>query len=55
MNFEEISASYTQCKRCTGWFHEDHIIECITKEGEYLADLCAQCLEHWLSFSGEHQ
>ena len=51
MNFEK----YTQCSRCTGWFDEDHIIGCVTTDNEYLADLCEQCVQSWLSFSGEHQ
>lgn len=39
-----------QCSRCRGWFEEDEVVECVTAEGEYLSDLCNQCMNGWIEF-----
>ena len=39
-----------QCTRCKGWFKEEDTTECVTITGEYLADLCHQCLNGWIEY-----
>lgn len=39
-----------RCTRCKGWFDEDETVECITVDGDYLADLCNQCMNGWFEY-----